>query len=128
VNVVNYNTDIQYRRKQAKDPLDLVQPRKLDRLLDHQLRLQDDQHQQQERQGLKYLNHLPLLRLRQGFHRVEKRDKYAMEKLLLELLISSHRFMKSPLWSWARLMRTKVREEGWMEYRLKCRKLGSARI
>jgi hypothetical protein len=51
-----------------------------------------------------------------------------MEKPLLGSLILSPRFKRSPLWSWMRLMGTKVRGEGWMEYRLKCRKLGFARI
>jgi hypothetical protein len=122
------DTHIQYLRKQAKDPLDLVQRRKPDRLLDYQLRRQDDRHQQQDQVhlGSKYLNHLPLLP--RGSHRVERKDKFGMGKRLLELLILSLRCKKWQVWSWRRLMGTKVREGDWMEYHLKCRKLGFARI
>jgi hypothetical protein len=88
----NVNTDIQYRRKQAKDHLGLVQPKRLNQALDLQPRRQDDQHQQQDHQDSKYLNHLPPLR--QDSHRVERRDKFGMGKLLPELLILSLRCKK----------------------------------
>jgi hypothetical protein len=91
----NVNTNIQYRRKQAKGHLDLVQPRKLDRPPDLQPRRQDDQHQQQVQVhlGSKYLNHLPPLH--PGSHKGERRDKHGMGKRLLESLILSLRCKKS---------------------------------
>jgi hypothetical protein len=87
------STDIQYRRKQAKDHLDLVQLRRLDQALGHQHRQQGDQHRQQAHQDSKYLNNLPPLH--PGSHKGERRDKSGMEKLLLESLISSLRSKKS---------------------------------
>ena len=79
---VNRNADFQSRRKQAKDLLDLVQLRKLDRPLDHQHRQRDDQHQLQAHQDSEYLNHLPPPP--PGSQKGEKRDKHDMGKLLLE--------------------------------------------
>jgi len=76
------STDIQYRRRQDKGLLDLVQLKRLDRPLGHRPRQQDDPHQQQAHQDSKYLNHLPLLP--PGSQKGEKRDKPDMGKLLLE--------------------------------------------